>query len=607
MGKGQCCAIAVIILVPLCFGIIFGESSAPALATGTSWSQDNHDAEHTGATNDQPAEPWTYLWTFNAADASGGTASHFYNAPPDARTVAGGGQIYVPAGSNGLYALTEATGAVGWHATSPSVSFDAAPAYDPASGNVLAGGSDGRLYEYSAPTGALVGTYNAGSPIRHAVMLNGGYAYVVTDDGHLDKVAVAGMALAWRYSGGDYGATSPAYSTSRNVVIFGTEDRSGVNGVHVHAVHDSTGTASWVAQPTTLQPAFAGTDWRGYPVYYNVWDHGWPVVAEQHGLVLMRLALNGSLGVADVAGPGGLVSGWPAGSTASTGSVTQSWLSNNPTLQSVYALSLDNGASAFIPAMGNTTTEDYLSNGTPFGVMGPMPVVKVWPNGDEVAYTTFRTGDCSPPDYRWTGHTGEMVLDGTTISGLVAGQFRFIAADHQCYPNGPYDYSSIVDEGSPLTMAGSSLFYSHWSASSGYDITNRGPNLGLTNGTPITVTWHPLIAHYAMQCSGVAASTHLCSSGGNSTLGRWYSKGGFTDYWSGSAPPPYMYDPPGNGTADNTTFSAGFTPRYVYLSDGYLVFEDNGGGLMVLTTTASPQATPTANPQYTSKISPILK
>ena len=56
--------------------------------------------------------------------------------------------IYVPAGAGGIYALAKATGSPLWHVT--ATSFNATPAYDPATGALFAGGADGNLYKIDA-------------------------------------------------------------------------------------------------------------------------------------------------------------------------------------------------------------------------------------------------------------------------------------------------------------------------------------------------------------------------------------------------------------------------------------------------------------------------
>src|SRR5574337_16847 len=148
-------------------------------APGSEWTQEAHDAQRTGYTPIEPLEPWTLIWTWNGPDANGGAGNHLYTAPREARTVMGGKYVYVPAGANGLYALSKTDGQVGWHVT--AAVFTATVAYDPASNYVFAGGLNGLLYKINADTGTVAQTYNANNALSRAVLLVGSSAYVVTD------------------------------------------------------------------------------------------------------------------------------------------------------------------------------------------------------------------------------------------------------------------------------------------------------------------------------------------------------------------------------------------------------------------------------------------
>ncbi len=517
----------------------------------TGWTQDGHDAQRTGWTPEEPAEPWTYVWAWNGPDANGGTGNHLYSALPEARTVTGGGMVYVPAGASGLYALSETTGAQVWHIAG---AFNAAPAYDAATNAVFAGGADGNLYKIPANTGIPLLSYSAGSPINKAILVVGSFVYAVTDSGQLHKVNTATMSSAWVYTGGSQGSTPPSYSASRDVIVFATAD------LFVHAVRNTNGSQSWHVKPSP-NPA-------GFPYTF---DRGWPVIAEQHGIVFLRMQLAHSF-MGDYPSQGGIYPNMNA--------QVRSYLQANPSHKNLFALNLDNGAEAFVPAVGYGSTESLI-NGTSYGVMGTQPVVKVWPNGQEVVYMIFRNGQSNPPDYRWDGHLGEMVLDSTTVPGLVAGDFRFIRAE-QYNGYGGTGYEHIIDEETPLTMAGSTVISAHWAASVGVQITDRSNTLGLAYATPIATLNHPTIirAISASTCSNKNAATHFttCLNMNYVTDGGRYFRGpGFWGYWN-------VVDPPGwdgsGSTSPGTSYSAGFLPRYTSVSDGYMIVEGNGGELL---------------------------
>ena len=88
-----------------------------------------------------------------------------------------------------------------------ATTFDAAPAFDPASGSLLAGGADGRLYKLDAASGRVVQSYDAGAAIEKAVLLVCDDAYVVTRAGALHKVGLADLAAAWVYQAGSRAST----------------------------------------------------------------------------------------------------------------------------------------------------------------------------------------------------------------------------------------------------------------------------------------------------------------------------------------------------------------------------------------------------------------
>ena len=105
------------------------------------------------------------------------------------------------------------------------------------------------------------------------------------------------------------------------------------------------------------------------------WENGWPVIAEniksavKHGLVLMQLR---NLWYYEIDG----------GYRYPTNDQYRTALTNNPNHRKLYALSLDNGSQPFL-----TVVQNAGFNNSSYSPMGPQPVIKVWPNGDEVSYT----------------------------------------------------------------------------------------------------------------------------------------------------------------------------------------------------------------------------
>jgi outer membrane protein assembly factor BamB len=515
--------------------------------SSSEWHQDAHDAQRTGYVPVNPDTPWTYRWTWNGAGpTAGSTSGHFYHqissyTPWEARPVAGNGLLYVPANQYGIYALTLSSGGVKWNfRPSGTPIFQSAPAYDPATDHLYAAAANGVLYKINCANGAEAGQYNAGNPIRKAVALIPGYAFVVTTTGHLHKVRTSDMTTAWAapYAAGSPAQTMPAWSAGRRVIVFGTQD------LFVHCVNDSDGSRKWRVKPTSRSP--------GYPYEF---EGGWPVVAEQHGLVFVRM----NQGIGLIFDPGD----WPT-----TMSAIRAKLESAPQWKNLFALNLDTGQESFTPCVGPQGVEDFGPN--PNLRVHSFPVIKVLPDGKEVAYQTFRA-QIAGQDPRWDSHLGEMVLDSTTVPGYVAGDLRYI------------DFTSafihITDENCPITVAGDTLFFAHWAGTGIHRITDRSNTRGGSQSNKITtVQLAPILRastcndgnfspnHY--QASGGAQYDH----GGSGCSGRWFGAPAWYQYYG-------VLDPP---TPRRDAYSEGVLPRYTFVSGRYVITVGNGGDILVL-------------------------
>jgi outer membrane protein assembly factor BamB len=490
----------------------------PAVPNPAEWTQDAHDPQRTGYTFEEPVLPWTLLWTWNGPDPDGGPGGHFYHAPREARTVTGGSWVFVPAGNRGLYALSKTSGEPAWHLQ--AAGFEATPAYDPNSRHLLAGGTDGRLYKIEAHTGRVSGTYQAGSPIHKSVLLVGEHAYIITLEGRLHKVNIQDMTRSWIYDAGSPISTPPAYSASRGLVVFASED------LHVHAVQQTTGTQHWRVKPTS-RPAKYPYSFDGY----------WPVVADGQGIVFVRL----NLGM-NALWSGPLTGEWGGGIYPLTNAEIRDFLqSEGGKWKNLFALDLDNGQEKFVPAVGFGGVEG-LKDDKPVLENGPVPVVRVLPDGKEVAYTHFRSGQGGAKDGRWDSHIGEMVLDNSTVPGMAAGDLRFI--------NTANLQTVISDEQTPLTGAGDTLFHAHWGASESFRITDRSDARGKTFENPILTSLNPTVIRRIVSCASFDPATHWTSCG--------LSLFGDTRYWSG--PGWWVY---WNVLDPSDTSTAGLQRRYL--------------------------------------------
>jgi hypothetical protein len=543
------------------------DAELPPLAAA--WSQDAGNAQRTGYTPEEPLTPWNYLWSWNGPDASGGAGSHFYDAPSEARTIAADDKLFVPAGSHGLYALNLTRGDQLWHVD--AAAFNAAPAYG--NGYIYAGGSNGNLYKIDGANGQIAGSYNAESPLNKAILIVGASVFAVSDDGRLHKVDSNDMRAAWTYNSGSTIATPPSYSATRDTLIYATDD------LYIHAVNNADGTAKWRVKPTPNTPGGTAQATVAGAYLGSQFELAWPVVADQAGVVLLRMQLPHQA----------LYEGPNEGKWDKSSQVNRAWLEQNPRWQNLFALHLDNGDKAFIPVVGYGSTEDF-ANGEPQGVMGSQPVVKTLPDGKQVAYILFRNGQ-HDNDYRWSGHMGEMVLDDATVPGLWAGDLRFVNT---------YGWEKIIDEQNPISMAGNTLFHSHWAAVIGQVIRDRSSSLGLTSAAPITTARLAPIVRAVKACGARDATTHRtssdCSSLNYVTDGGRYVQGpGWWGYWNVADPPGWRV---GSGNSAGTAYSAGFLPRYTYVAEGKIVVEGNGGELLIFSHSSSaPDASPTPAPR----------
>jgi hypothetical protein len=259
---------------------------------------------------------------------------------------------------------------------------------------------------------------------------------------------------------------------------------------------------------------------------------------------------------------------WGGGIYPSSNQETRLLLeSDNGELKNLFALSLDNGNELFTPAVGYGGVEHRdADSGITTLQTGPVPAVKTFADGSEVAYISFRSGQGDPPDGRWDSHMGEMVLDDQTVPGLVAGDMRFVQFENS--------YIHITDEQTPLTLAGETIFHAHWGASESTNILDRSNSRGLSYDNPIRSEPNPIVIRRIDACPNFDPITHWASCGLELFVDTRYWNGpGWWVYWN-------TMDPP---TPNSSAYQEGILPRYTYVSDGLIVVEGNGGDLFVLT------------------------
>jgi outer membrane protein assembly factor BamB len=541
----------------------------PVPTSATPWSQDGGNAQRTGYTPEEPAKPWDFVWSWNGADANmrdtcGGSPEkgHCYNAPREARTIVGDNKVFAPAGKSGLYAIHLTNGKQAWRTNGV---FNATPAY--ADGFVYIGRNDGAVLKIKSGDGTIAGQYNAGSAVNLATLVNSGFVYAISDNGTLHKIATNNMTAVWTYDAGSRAAISMAFSAKQKLVIYATED------LFVHAVNESDGSRRWRVKPSMHTPGFD---------YKFSW--GWPVIADVNGIVLLRMRMDRQA-VYGARHPETLreLREWYDCAQHPT-TCKREW-------ENLFALNLNDGQRAFYTLVGYGSVEYWDAAEENFSTdQGGLPVVKTLADGKQVAYVQWRTGTrqnkVTPGsnDGRGDSELGEMLLDGSTVSGYRAGDIRWVSLGNQ-RPNSEWyerTFAWISDEQSPLSMAGNTLFYSHWGAMESFRITNRNANLGSAYNTPIKTEVNAPVVRDAACPSQVnntaerfcATDVFLNANVPGSYLGRnWVGAGGgwYTYLDILSAP----------GSPFKSSYSGGPLPRYTYVSNGYVVVSGNGGDLMV--------------------------
>ncbi len=471
----------------------------------TEWSQHAHDAQHTSYAPTVPPYPWRLRWIWNGVTASGGVSKVTTTGtlPRNVQPVTGGGRVYIAAGTDGVFALSEATGGQLWRQSNVG-DVRSTVAYDPDTQAVFVVSANGNLYKLRASDGVVLATFTTGQtstlPLPPAVISDRVFFSMGNSVYAVNKQS---MQAIWTYNAGATVAVPPAYSPSRNLVIVATEP-----DLYVHAVNNANGTRKWRVRPVHSSRSF--TD----PTEYR---YGWPVIADNAGYVLVKVRLDW----------GRLWRDWPQ-----TNPEMRQLLTSNPGDQALFVLDLDDGSVPYIANVGHGGYGD--NNYLP---MGPQPVVKRLDNGKEIVYIVIRAKHVY--DSRWDSHFGEMVLDNTTVSGLQGGYVRFIRFDWP--PGNPNPYL-LTDEQPNVAMAGDYLFGGHWEAGFAMRILDRSDARGsFTN--PITTQRLSTVATSQDNTGACAFSaSHYCASGLYNTRPYdfgfyiYYNRGAVYDqYWSGYA------------------------------------------------------------------------
>ena len=495
------------------------------------WTQFGGNAEHTAYTPAEVPTPWRLKWIWNGPNSSGGVVSGKFALPRNVQPVTGNGLVYLGAGTHGVVALNAASGAIAWQ-QNPGGSINSTVAYDGDTGAIFAVSSDGNLYKLSAANGNTLGHFTASG--TSALPL----PPVVTSDrvifamgNQVYALNKGSLAQLWAYDAGCPVTTPPAYSTTRNTVVVVAQD------LYVNAINNATGAQLWRTKPTNR----TGGDPAGSNTTLAESQYSWPVIAEVHGLVLVKYRLDWN-------------ALWTWNPWPTTNAAMRSNLASNPAYQAMFALSLTNGSVAFATNIGDGGWGD--GNFLP---MGPQAAVKTYADGSEVAYVIMRGTPCLPPAYcdgRGDSRFGEMLLDNTTVPGYSAGDVRFM--QNTFFP---------TDEQAFLSVAGNDVFGGHWMFGVAHQIVNRSPSVGSSAANPITTNALPHVINSTVSC-GLSAS-HYCAGNMTQDGDPRTIPGGFYIY----------YNTPGVYNQYHSSYAAWVISQgtvYFLSTDGALVAMENG-------------------------------
>ena len=466
-------------------------------ALPTEWSQHAHNAQRTSYTPQTVPYPWKWRWAWNGPNAGGGLGKVTTGGslPRNVQPVTGGGRVYVAAGNDGVFALSEATGQQLWQRSGIG-DVRSTVGYDHSTQSVFVVSANGTLYKLRASDGVVLSQFNTGQsstlPLPPAILSD---RVVFSMGNRVHAVTKATLQPLWTYTVASTltVATPPAYSASRDLVIVATEP-----DLFVLAIRTSDGGQLWRRRPVHSSRNFSD------PTEFRL---GWPVVADNAGYALVKARLDW----------GTLWRDWPQ-----TNSGMRQFLTDNPGDQALFVLDLDDGTVPYIANVGHGGygDGDYMP-------MGPQPVVKRLSNGRDVVYTIIRAKHAHDP--RWDSHFGEMMLDSETVSGLQGGDVRFIAYDH---PPGSADPFLLTDEQPNVTMAGDYLFGAHWEAGFALRILDRSAARGSFNNKITTQRLATIVTSQDNANACPFSASHYCARGLENT--RLYDFGFYIYYRQGA-------------------------------------------------------------------------
>lgn len=419
-----------------------------------------HDAQRTGVGASATGGPYRTRWAWNSAQ-NPETLRLGGNVQP----VVSGGRIFVGTLDGAFVALDARNGAELWRAQAGDAILGTAAV----AGNlVYIGAQDGLVHAYDVATGAQKWTRATGAGIWAAPLVVENTVAVGSRDGVFYALDAASGSIRWSFSAGAPITMSAAYSQRQRLIYFGAENS------RAFALDSGSGALRW-------QQQLPGQGFRA----------GWPVVAEDAGIVVFRTMPAYYFG--DLwTGEGHLLDALRGKSAAEEQQAIRAFLSEHPDHQTFHALRVESGERAFVaPVL-------YVG-----GVnLPPAPPVLDDNGAVIVLYATgqnfrVRAGETWEP--RWSADFGRMNLRDGGIAPIQ------LTNDDHGRIGGAWPFRLITDEGGFITRAGSRLLHSEFEAAGGVDLATGGTfHLGIeyrnaqtTGYPPGGITVYPDVPRYS--------------------------------------------------------------------------------------------------------------
>lgn len=396
-------------------------------AAADDWPTLAHDAQRTGGGASVAGGSYTIRWGWNTTQGLD-TLRLGGNVQP----VVANGRVFIGTLDGMFVALDAGTGAELWRAqTGGAILGTAAITADMA----FVGSQDGFIHAYNAATGAEQWTYATMGGIWAAPLVVEGIVAIGSRDGLFYALDAKSGAIQWSFVTGAPITMSAAFSEHQHLLYIGAEN-SRVFALDVHS-----GAPRWQKQLT-------GQGFRA----------GWPVVAEEAGLVVFRTMPAYYFGDLWAGSEGHVLDSLLGKSVPEEQAAIRRFLNEYPDHQTFHALGAATGEQAFVaPVL-------YVGGDN----LPPAPPVL---NGDGtmlVLYSTrqnYRVRAGETWDARWSADFGAMDLRDGAIAPVLLSN-----GDHGRI-DGVWPFRLITDEGGAITRAGTRLMQSEFEAAGGVDLT----------------------------------------------------------------------------------------------------------------------------------------